>query len=173
MTITKTEFTTKCGELCVYVRVAPFCIPPFCDDGSEKLGLILSLQENAPNIGCVFLYDNPLARTFDDKKVAAVVRSYLRKNGTKELELAETKYAEWQIRANALDDMIRNEAAAKDVAMRKRGYTKKVTAVVHSNTGSDTVLTMYADNSVTDREVQAMLKRRRSVVLNDYRIDTL
>ncbi|HBP6530825.1 TPA: hypothetical protein L6A81_35015 [Pseudomonas aeruginosa] len=72
----------------------------------------------------------------------------------------------------------KSEAAAakklqeEDERMKKDGYTHRVDMVVHRDSGDDQFLRCYAVDP-TKRSIIGMLKRRKSKVLDDYRITQL
>lgn len=67
----------------------------------------------------------------------------------------------------------RDEVAENDRKMKRQGCTHRVTAWVHPNQGDDRQVYLYMKGEPTAAQIQAELRKLRSVVLDDYTIHKL
>jgi hypothetical protein len=63
----------------------------------------------------------------------------------------------------------RKALARQDAKMLQKGFTHRVNAWIHAG-GDDRLVEMYTTGEPTTEEIQSMLKRRGSRVLNDYTV---
>ena len=68
---------------------------------------------------------------------------------------------------------MRKELEEDDKKALKDGYTHRVDAWIHPSSGDDRQISMYTIGKLTDVEVQALLKKKRSTILTDYKIIAL
>ncbi|WP_176000295.1 hypothetical protein [Burkholderia vietnamiensis] len=59
--------------------------------------------------------------------------------------------------------------AKNDEKYKKQGYTHRVDAWIHRDAGDDVAVSYYMKDP-TDAQIQAELRKARSVVLNDYKL---
>jgi hypothetical protein len=67
------------------------------------------------------------------------------------------------------DEQFQQELAREDKKRKKQGYTHRIDAWVHAG-GDDQEVSWYTKGRPTDAQVKALLKRRRSRVLDDYKV---
>jgi hypothetical protein len=66
------------------------------------------------------------------------------------------------------------ERITRETKLFADGFRWKLTAWIHPEAGGDDyMLVQYSTHRPSDAKVKTMLKRRRSAVLDDYRIDPL
>jgi len=62
------------------------------------------------------------------------------------------------------------KVARKDISMKNSGYTHRVDAWVHPESGSDSMVTMYYGDAPTKSSIESQLKKQGSCVLDDYTV---
>jgi len=78
--------------------------------------------------------------------------------------------AEWEEKAK----VAQAKAAKRDAQMKAKGFTHKLKAVVHPKAGGDDyVLEAYLPKAPAAGEIETLLRRRRSAILNDYAVTPL
>lgn len=72
-----------------------------------------------------------------------------------------------------LDREIAASVAKEDADAKQQGFTHKCEAWVHPASGDDRQVAFYQKGVITDADARAFLKRRRSQVLDDFKVTAL
>lgn len=161
------NFTNDVAGTPVYSEVSP-CSWMYPDYG---LQIGVRLNVNYPNIATHFLFDKTLpyakATEADARKM---IKDFLDAGGMEILKAAEAKWQALQQKMVVSEAERAKKLAAEDKEAKRKGYTHKLVAWVHPASGDDYMVSAYAKPAPTDAMVKAMLKRRKSTVLTDYKI---